>query len=190
MAVQLVPIFSGVNMNVNPDFLRRLKNAFEKLGIVRAEINDALRPNGFRYSFHTWGQAVDIHSVQYKNGKKIYFHALSSGYNADSDTAFYWALKSRLGNLLQEYISPAIVKTSGNRERNNKYRKSSRGEIQQALGKKSAAGKYDEDIWHLDHLHLAVAERLTLKQKAAVGGGILLIAAAGGWYWYKNQGKI
>lgn len=171
--------------------MSKLKEVFSGLAITEVEITSGVRKD-YKGSFHYSGEAIDIHSVKYSSGKKIYFHALNAGYNALDDGIFFNTLKSKFGDLLQEYISPAVIKTSGSDSRANKYRYSKAAEIQAALKTKSTKGKYDVDSWHLDHLHLAIAKRFSKKQIAAASGGgivIIILGAAGYWYYKIRDGK-
>ena len=188
--IKLIPVSNSVKLTgLNSTFLNRFKSVWSSLGIVEIEITSGVRKD-FSKSFHFSGEALDIHSIKYSNGKKIFFHSLNSNYNSSDDRRFFDILKIKLGDMLQEYISPAIVKTSGSSSRYNIYWDADKKTIAQKLAVKSQKGKYDPDVWHLDHLHLAIAKRFTTKQKA--GGGLLLLGlgVAGYLYWRKKKNGL
>jgi hypothetical protein len=190
--VKLIPLYGSVDMNLNATFLNRFKAMCSTMGIVEVEITSAVRKE-YKGSFHYSGEAIDINSVKYSNGKKGFFHALNVGYNSNEDRKFFDAVKSNLGDLLQEYISPAIIKTAGSNSRNNIYWSAGKDDIKKALALKAKKGKYDSDIWHLDHLHFAIAKRFSKTEKvAATGGGLLLLGLGlgGYWYWRKNKNVL
>lgn len=190
--VKLIPLYGSVDMNLNATFLNRFKSMCSTMGIVEVEITSAVRKE-YKGSFHYSGEAIDINSIKYSNGKKIFFHALNTGYVQSDDKKFFETLKSNLGDLLQEYISPAVIKTAGSNYRPNMYWSASKDDIKKALATKAKKGKYDSDIWHLDHLHLAIAKRFSKTEKvAATGGGLLLLGLGlgGYWYWRKNKNVL
>jgi hypothetical protein len=188
--VKLIPLFGSVDMNLNATFLNRFKVMCSTMEIVEVEITSALRKE-YKGSFHYSGEAIDINSIKYSDGRKVFFHALNSGYNSSEDRKFFEAVKSNLGDLLQEYISPAIIKTAGSNSHFNLYWSASKDDIKKALAIKAQKGKYNPDIWHLDHLHFAIAKRFSNTEKAAGGGLLLLGLGLGGyWYWRKNKNVL
>jgi hypothetical protein len=169
--INYIPLSGSVVFNLKKEFLDTISSSFKSLNIYTVNVTDAFRRESGGHHGH--GKAIDIHSVISNKGETV-FHALNASYNPDKDIDFFYQIKSKLGPSLLEYFSPGVIYKNGF-QRPNRFLLSSKATIQSNLAKKGKS--YDEDIYHLDHLHLAVDSNSSSSFILVLGLGVILFLA-------------